>query len=101
MAVTSTISLLEVLVQPYRLDNQPLAQKFYALLPTYPGLNWTPVSSEVADRAAEFRARYNLSTPDAMQLATAIGFQATAFIGNDKGLRKVEEIECLIVSELA
>jgi len=99
-AVTSTVSMLEALVQPYRFDNHPLAPKFYALLSTYPRLNWVPVSLEVADRAAEFRARYNLSTPHAIQLATAISFQATGFIGNDKGLKKVKEIECMIVSDL-
>ena len=87
-------------MQAYRCDNHPLAPKFYALLSTYPGLTWAPVSLEVADRAAEFRARYNLSTPDAIQLATAISFQATGFIGNDKGLKKVKEIECIFVSEL-
>jgi len=98
-AVTSTVSMLEVLVQPYRLENHPLVQKFYALLSTYPKLSWVPVSLEVADQAAELRASYNLSTPDAIQLATAIGFQATGFIGNDKGLKKVKEIECLMVSD--
>ncbi len=63
-----------MLVQPYCLGNHPLTQKFYAFLSTYPNLNWVPVSLEVADRAAEFGARYNLSTPDPIQLATAIGF---------------------------
>lgn len=54
----------------------------------------------LADRAAELNARYRLSTPDAIQLATAIGFGATRFYGNDRGLRKVREIECLIVDDL-
>jgi len=50
--------MLEVMAQPYRHENHPLVQKFYALFSTYPKLNWVPVSLEVADRAAEFRARY-------------------------------------------
>jgi predicted nucleic acid-binding protein len=54
----------------------------------------------LADHAAELRARYRLSTPDAIQLATAIGFGATRFYGNDRSLRRVKEIECLIVDDL-
>ena len=99
-AVTSTITLLELLVQPYRDQKEELAQKIFALTSTYPKLEWVPVTMNVADRAAELRARYRLSTPDAIQLATAIGHKATRFYGNDRGLRRVKEIECLLVDEL-
>jgi len=99
-AVTSTFSMLEVLVNPYRLNDDYLVKKFYALLSTYPGLEWFPVSLEVADCAAELRARYRLSTPDAIQVATAMKWQATGFVGNDKGLRKVKEIECLTIADI-
>ncbi len=98
--VTSTVSLLEALVQPYRLQDDQLVLKFYALLTTYPHLIWIPVTLEVADRAAELRARYRLRTPDAIQIATAIDGGATCFIGNDKGLRRVKEIECLMLDDL-
>ena len=37
-AVTSVVSMLEVLVQPYRLKKNHLVAKIYALLTTYPGL---------------------------------------------------------------
>ena len=40
------------------------------------------------------------STPDAIQLATAIGHKATRFYGNDRSLLRVKEIECVIVDEL-
>lgn len=99
-AVTSTITFLELLVQPYRDKKEELAQKIFALTSTYPKLEWVPVTMNVADQAAELRARYRLSTPDAIQLATAIGHKATRFYGNDRGLRRVKEIECLLVDEL-
>ncbi len=99
-AVTSTVTLLELLVQPYREHKEELAQKIFALTTTYPALEWVPVSMTLADRAAELRARYRLSTPDAIQLATAIGHKATRFYGNDRSLRRVQEIECLIVDDL-
>jgi predicted nucleic acid-binding protein len=99
-AVTYTITLLELLVQPYREQKEDLAQKIFALTSSYPRIEWVPVSMDLADQAAELRARYRLSTPDAIQLATAIGYRATRFYGNDRGLRRVKEIECLIVDDL-
>jgi predicted nucleic acid-binding protein len=99
-AVTSTITLLELLVQPYRDRQEELAQKIFALTSTYPKLEWVPLTMNLADRAAELRARYRLSTPDAIQLATAIGHKATRFYGNDRALRRVQEIECIIVDDL-
>lgn len=99
-AVTSTVTLLELLVQPYRDQKDELAQRIFALAGTYPRLEWVSVTMNVADRAAELRARYRLSTPDAIQLATAILHKAVRFYGNDRGLRKVKEIECVLIDEL-
>lgn len=99
-AVTSTVTLLELLVQPYRDQKEELAQKIFALASTYPKLEWVSVTMNIAGRAAELRARYRLSTPDAIQLATAIGHNATRFYGNDRGLRRVKEIECVLVDDL-
>jgi len=99
-AVTSMVTLLELLVQPYRDQKDELAHKIYALTSTYPKLEWVPLTVPLADRAAELRARYRLSTPDAIQLATAIGHNAARFYGNDRGLRRVKEIECILVDDL-
>ncbi len=99
-AVTSTVTLLELLVQPYRDQNDELVQKIFALASTYPKVEWVSVTMSLADRAAELRARYRLSTPDAIQLATAITHKATRFYGNDRGLRRVKEVECLILDDL-
>jgi len=99
-AVTSTVTLLELLVQPYRDHKEELAQKIYALTSTYPKIEWVPLTMNLADRAAELRARYRLSTPDAIQLATAIRHEAVRFYGNDRGLRRVKEVECILVEDL-
>lgn len=54
----------------------------------------------VADRAAAFRARYRLTTPDAIQVATALLHGAVRFYGNDKALRRIKEIECVVLDDL-
>jgi len=98
--VTSTVTLLELLVQPYRDRKEELAQKIFALTSTYPTIQWVLVTLTLADRAAELRARYRLSTPEAIQLATALGHKATRFYGNDRAFRRVKEIECVILDDL-
>ncbi|MDR4494189.1 MAG: PIN domain-containing protein [Nitrospirales bacterium] len=87
-AVTSTITLLELLVQPYREQKEDLAQKIFSLTGTYPKINWVPVTMDIADRAAELRARYRVSTSDSIQSATAINDKAVCFYGNDRSLQR-------------
>jgi predicted nucleic acid-binding protein len=98
-AATSTLTLLEVLVQPYRQNNEELVMKFYALLTSYPHLTWVSMTLNVADRAAKLRAEHRLKTPDSIQAASAISCGATGFICNDKIFRKVKEFESLIIND--
>jgi len=58
------------------------------------------IDSETAKVAADLRARYNLRTPDALQLATAIKAGCDAFLTNDATLKKVTELKVLVLSEL-
>jgi predicted nucleic acid-binding protein len=99
-AVTSTITMLELLVQPYRLADIDRVNKFYALLTTYPHLEWIEPSLQIADRAAWLRAEHNLRTPDAIQAATALEREATGFVSNDPLFKRVEGIEVLVLDEL-
>lgn len=96
-AATSTLTLMEVLVQPYRLNKEELVLKYYSLFTTYPRLQWIELSREIADRAAKLRADYRLKTPDAIHLASALSCGATGFLCNDTIFRKVKEIECLLL----
>lgn len=98
--ITSVITILEILVQPYRSLNRTLVNAAYALLSTYPRLEWAEVSLEVVDLAARLRARHNLRTPDALHAATAIHFKASGFISNDAVFGRVGELEVLLLDEV-
>ena len=87
---TSTLTFLEVLVQPYRMGDDEKRAALSALLASFPGVTWTALDLPVADRAAALRARYRLRTPDAIQLATALQARADVFLTNDRDLRRVE-----------
>ncbi|MGA7559311.1 MAG: PIN domain-containing protein [Terriglobales bacterium] len=99
-AVTSTITMTELLVLPYREDNEQRANDFYGLLSTYPNLEWVAPTLEIAELAARIRALYRLKTPDALQAATAQCSQATALITNDPVFERVGGFETLTLDQL-
>lgn len=98
--MTSTITMAELLVQPYRVADQDRVNQFYALLTSYPHLEWIAPDLEIADLAARFRAQYRLRIPDAVHAATAAGRQATGFITNDSIFKRVDAFETLVLEEL-
>lgn len=99
-AVTSTLTMAEVLVYPYRLSNQKLVDQYYSLLSQFPNLEWVAPELRVADGAARIRTIHRLRTPDALQIATAIESGATAFLTNDSELSRVSEIEVVLLDQL-
>jgi len=99
-AVTSTITMTELLVQPYRAADQQQADEFYVLLSTYPNLEWIAPNLEIADRAAKLRALHGLRTPDALQASTAVHAGATGFVTNDSTFERVKDFETLLLDRL-
>ena len=99
-AVTSTITMTELLVQPYRESGEQQAGEFYALLATYPNLDWIAPGLDIADIAARIRAAHRLRTPDALQAATAVHAQATGLITNDPVFARVDAFETLVLDHL-
>ena len=98
-AVTSTITMTELLVPSYRDNDEHRVDAFYGLLSTYPNLQWIAPNLETADLAAKLRAVYRLRTPDALQAATAIRAQATGLITNDPTFARIAELETAILDQ--
>lgn len=99
-AVTSTVTMMELLVQPYSDSDQERADDFYGLLATYPNLAWIAPNLEIADTAARLRALHRLQTPDALQAATAVYAQVTGLITNDSIFQRVDMFETLVLDSL-
>jgi len=98
--VASTITLTETLAKPLREQADDLVIAYQTILMKTPGLVMRPVDSDVANTAALLRARYNLKTPDALHLATAIEAGCDAFLTNDRDLLPVTEIRVLALDDL-
>lgn len=99
-AVTSTITMTELLVQPYRDSDEQRVDEFYGLLSTYPNLDWIAPNLEIADLAARIRALHRLRTPDALQAATAVHTLATGLITNDPVFERVTDFETVVLDKL-
>lgn len=99
-AVTSTITMTELLVQPYRDNDEHQVDEFYGLLSTYPNLDWVAPDLAIADIAASIRALHRLRTPDALQAATAIQGSATGLVTNDSAFQRMNDFEVVMLDEL-
>jgi len=99
-AITSILTLLEILVKPKRENNSILTERYKILLETFPNLRVKTLDENIADIASSLRAKYNINPPDAIQIATSLEAQADIFITNDTSLKKVTEIKVLLLSEM-
>ncbi|WP_423146811.1 type II toxin-antitoxin system VapC family toxin [Rubrolithibacter danxiaensis] len=97
--ITSVLTLLEVLVQPLKLNRTDLVEQYKKILTDSSGLKVADVNVGIASEAAELRAKYGLKTPDSIQVATALVHNAKLFFTNDKRLRVIEELKVITLSD--
>jgi len=98
--VTSTMTLLETLVNPIKLGNTKIAKVYRNFLFRTRGVTTVPLDEGIAEAAARLRAFHNIRTPDSIQMATAIKMNATYFLTNDLKLPSLPELKVLKLDEL-
>ncbi len=99
-AIVSPITLAECLVMPVKLNQAQIQKNFIDFLTNNREIEMVCIDSEIAVKASELRSIYGLKLPDALQIATAILSQCDAFLTNDAGLKRVTELQILVVGEL-
>lgn len=91
--VFSAIGMIELFTGLKKQGRDDLAFHYKAALNIFPHLTVVGgLNEKIVDIASEFRVRYEISTPDAIHIATAIDSGAKKFITNDKGLKRIKEI---------
>ena len=89
--VSSHLSLLECSIKPTKENNIQLIEDFNTFF--YKILNnFEPILLPIIETAIELRSRYNVKTPDAIHLATAIQTKSALFLTNDKRLNRFDMI---------
>jgi predicted nucleic acid-binding protein len=99
--VASVLCLAEVLVTPMRRGNERMVRRYRDLLTSTENLHLYPADANTATMAARLRSRWNIRTPDAIHLATALHQQAEIFLTNDERLRRVTEMPVAVLDDLS
>jgi len=100
LAFTSTVTMVELLVQPYREGHRTAADACFGLLTRFPHLEWVSVDLEIADMAARIRSEYRLKMPHALQAATALSRSLTGFLTNDPSFQRLTEMDILVLDDV-
>jgi predicted nucleic acid-binding protein len=98
-AVSSELTLLEILVRPLQMELLDVADEYELLFSGFPNLSLEPISRDILLQAATIRARHGLRTPDAIVAATAIAAEATLLVTNDRHFSQVPEIQIACLSD--
>lgn len=96
---TSVITLSELLVRPIQLSDLGTARAYELALSRMPGLQLVDVDRSQASMAASLRSHHNIQIADALQVTAAIAAGATAFVTNDLRLRRLVEIDVLMLDD--
>jgi predicted nucleic acid-binding protein len=100
-AVTSELTVLEVLVIPLRRGDPQEEERCRQILAPRSWLCLIPVSLAILESAARLRASApGLHTPDAIHLATAAQASCDVFLTNDHRLRSEFPLTVLLLEDL-
>ena len=95
--VTSTITLMEINVHPWRVGREDVARKYETLLMNFPNLEIVNIDRDVARIAAQLRARFDIRPPDALQVAASLVAGGRGFLTNDRRLTGLQSFTEIIV----
>jgi predicted nucleic acid-binding protein len=95
-AVTSSLTLLEVLIVPYRNGDRALADRYERILTQGRGLELRAIDRAQLRAAALLRAAHRgIRTPDALQLAAAFASGCSTLLTNDRELPSMPGLNVL------
>jgi predicted nucleic acid-binding protein len=100
-AALSTVSVTELLVQPFAAAQPDRIAAFERFLFSLPNMELKSPDYPIAREAARLRSKYKIRTPDALLVATSINEKADAFVTNDGRLvtLKAEGLAILLLDD--
>jgi predicted nucleic acid-binding protein len=98
-AGASVLVLAEIMVQPLSRGRHDLAAAYRQFFRDPVRVAAWGCNESISELAAGLRARHRLKIIDALHVASAIYNSAAVFLSNDSGLRRVTEIQILILDD--
>lgn len=99
IAITSELSLAEVLVKPLQEQNKARQDAYKKAIVNRKNVFVVPVLREILIDAAQVRADTGLKLPDAIHVATAVRVQCSTFLTNDDRLKSLSSLNVVLLSE--
>ncbi len=101
LAHVSILLVGEVLTGARKAGDEETLMHYRHVFSVFPNLRLHDVDMTVVEKMADLRAKYGLRTPDAIHMATALLHGAQAFVTNDNSLKRVTELDVLVLSDYA
>ena len=99
-AFTSVLTLTELLPKPVEKKQEDLIKKFNGFLRSSKNLTLIEISTDIAEIAGRLRGNYPfLKTVDAIQISIAIEIKADAFLTNDIKLKRLTEVQVIVLKD--
>lgn len=98
-AVTSELTLAEVMVAPLMRQNKEIEQLYDSVIQDSSTLSVVPLKRNVLLSAAALRARYSIKLPDALHLATAQITDCRFFLTNDNRFKSINNLQVLYLRD--
>jgi predicted nucleic acid-binding protein len=88
----ATTTIAEVLAGPFAAGEDLLAARYRRVLESW---EVVPLSVDIAEAAARYRASLRLKLPDAIQVASAVAVNAAALVTHDRDFSRVKALPVL------
>lgn len=89
----------EVFTGAKKADDEEVLMHYRHIFSTLPNLTVHDVDMTVMEKMSDLRAKHGLRTSDAIHLATALLGGAQAFVTNDDSLKRVTELQVLVLGD--
>jgi predicted nucleic acid-binding protein len=98
-AVTSEITIAEVLVKPFQMVDSRLVTAYQEMIAPSTHFEVPPLQRDILIGAAQLRARRSsIRLPDAIHIATALASSCTCMVSDEQGLHSIEGVKLLAVT---
>lgn len=99
-AITSELTLAEVLVKPIQNGNVTQQDTYKQAITSHSHLQVIPVQRDLLIDAAQLRVTAKLKLPDAIHAATALRSQCSTFLTNDVKFQSVPGLQTVVLSQV-
>jgi predicted nucleic acid-binding protein len=98
-AEVSVLLAGEVLTGAKKAVDNEMLLRYRHILGEFPNLTLHDADMRVMEKMSDLRAAHGLKTPDAIHVATALLNSAQAFVTNDTRLKRVNELDVLVLED--